>query len=102
VPALEPAAALKNLTAVGAVVAAGIEIGGATLLLNELPEQVPVFVQAAARPVICDAVVGRVLAPLVKVVEVIVRFQPAALPVRSLAVIGMVNVGALPIVPAKL
>jgi hypothetical protein len=51
--------------------------------------------------VICEAVVGNVFAPLVSVVEVIVRFQPAAAPVRSLPVRGMVNVGVLPMVPEK-
>jgi hypothetical protein len=100
-PALAEAAALKNLTAPGAVVAAGIRTGYVVPLVIEAEEQVLAVVQLAETAVIFDEVFGIVLPPLVSVVEVIVRFHPAMLPVRSLPDMGMVNVGVAPMVPEK-
>jgi hypothetical protein len=96
------AVALKNLTAAGAVVAAGTRTGYVVVAaVTVAEEQVLAVVQVVVTPVIFDEVVGIVLLPLVSVVEVIVRFHPAALPVRSLADMGMVNVGVAPMVPEK-
>jgi hypothetical protein len=51
--------------------------------------QVPVA-HAEVAPVSDEALVERLLAPLVNVVEVIVRFQPAPVPRVSCTVIGTV------------
>ncbi len=74
-----PAAVLKNLTAVGAVVPAGRAMGKLLIVLvSVLLEQVPLVVQVPVTEVMVEAVVGNVLDPLVSVVEVIERFQPGA------------------------
>ena len=104
VPAPVEVAAPKNLTAVGAVTAAaGMAIGGVTVLVSVSLEQVPAVRQIAVVPVIVEAVRGNgvLVVLLVNCVEVTVRFHPAAAPVRSLLVNGIVYVAMLPGVPVK-
>ena len=72
-----PAAVPKNLIAVGAVVAAGRVIGKPLTVLVRVVG-VQVVTQVPVTEVMVDAVVGRVLAPLVSVVEVIEMDQPGA------------------------
>jgi hypothetical protein len=89
-----PEAVPKNLTAAGAIVLAGTVGNDVMVLVSVLLEQVrgTVPTQFAVTPVIVEAVVGSVLPPakVVKVVDVMVKFQPLPLPVRSLAAIGIV------------
>ena len=104
VPAPEAAAAPKNLTAVGAVTAAaGMAIGGATLFVSVSAEQVPPVRQIAVVSVMVEAVKGSgvLVVVLVNCVEVMDRFHPAAAPVRSLLVNGIVYVAILPGVPVN-
>src|SRR4051812_1827583 len=81
------AAELKNLTAVGAVEPAGTATGRVIAFVAavhvEPAEQVDVSVVSE------DALVASVREPVVKVVEVIVRFQPPPLPRASITVSGI-------------
>lgn len=83
------AAASKNDTAAGAVLAAGTVTGTATELtgLTQVPLAQPLLTD-----VILVAVVGSVCVPAVRVVEVIVKCHPGLEPVLvSLAVSAAVN-----------
>src|SRR5712691_12570171 len=81
-------AALKNFTAVGAVPAAGTATGYVMAFVGLV--QVVLATQAEVTPVRDEAVVASVCtgAPVVKVVDVIVRFQPLPEPVASVVVIA--------------
>ena len=71
-------AALKNFTGVGAGVAAGTVNGYETLLLGFVEQ--PLLHATVGAVWIVEAVVDKVCAPAVNVVDVIVSFQPAPLP----------------------
>lgn len=101
VPEPVAAAVLKNLTAVGAVTAAGMATAVVTRFVSVGLEHVPALVQFAVVPVTVEAVTGIVLLPEVRVVEVMVRFHPAAAPVRSLPENDIGYVGVPPGVPEK-
>src|SRR5688572_10239565 len=93
-PMPEPAAAVKNLTAVGGVVPAGTLTGNPIAFVGA----VQVATQELVTPVIVVADVESVRTggpAAVKVVEVTVRFQLAPLPVASITVSGIVAVGVL-------
>jgi hypothetical protein len=66
-------------------------------------EQLPAVVQVAVTPVIVEAVVGRicVFPEVANGVEVIVRFHPFPLPVRSLAEKSILKSAVPPTVPPK-
>jgi hypothetical protein len=89
-PSPVPEVALKNFTGLGAVVAAGT----ARFVFDTVfagAVQVEPVAHAPETPAIVDAVVGNVCPwPSLNVVEVIVRFQPAPLPVASVTVTGSV------------
>ncbi len=95
----------KNLTAVGALTAAGTATALETVLVKEVCIQLtpaaPPAVQVPVVPVMVEAVVGIVWAPEVNWVEVTVRFHPAAPPVVSLTEKGRVKVAVVPGVPVK-
>ena len=78
------AAALKYFCAVGAVVPAGI-VNGYVMPVGVGSVQVPTQADVGA-VLMVEAVVDSVCEPVVKVVDVIVSFQPAPLPVVSLTV----------------
>ena len=82
------AAALKNFTGVGAVVPAGTPVGYVPLLLGLVQWAPPLIHDTVGAVWILEALVASVFAGFVpvKVVEVIVRFQPAALPLASVTV----------------
>jgi hypothetical protein len=98
------AIAPKNVTAVGAVVAAGI---GTTVVMSFVrvgSEQVVATVQVAVVLVMSEASRGNgvEVVVLVNCVEVMERCHPSAEPDRSLLVNGIVYVAILPGVPVKL
>jgi hypothetical protein len=73
-------AALKNFRAVGGDVPAGIDTGYEMLLVGSVQEPI----QACAGAVLMDeSALDNVCEPAVRVVDVIVRFQPAPLPLAS-------------------
>ena len=80
------AAALKNFTAVGAVPAAGTATGYVMEFVGLV--QVVLATQTSVTPVREEALVDSVCTgePVVKVVEVMVKFQPFPEPVASVAV----------------
>jgi hypothetical protein len=84
------AAASKNFTAVGAVPAAGTTTGYVMEFVGLV--QVVLTTQADVTPVRDEAVVASVCtgAVVVKVVDVMVRFQPLPEPVASVVVITSV------------
>lgn len=84
VPMPVPEAALKYFCAVGGVVPAGIVKGyEMPLIVGSVQEPT----QAAVGAVLTvEAVVASMCEPAVKVVDVIVRFQPAPFPLLSLTV----------------
>jgi hypothetical protein len=84
------AAALKNFTAVGAVPAAGTATGYVMTLVGLV--QVDPATQVFVTPVRDEALLESVCtgAPVVKVVEVMVKFQPLPEPVASVSVIARV------------
>src|SRR3954466_5589158 len=87
----ELSAALKIFTAAGATAAAGTVAGNETpfvAFVQAMPE-----VQPDVAPVTADAVVASVSLPLVNVVDLIVTFQPAAVPLGSVTTKGSVWVG---------
>lgn len=77
------AAALKYFSAVGIGLPAGI-VNGYVIPVTVGRVQAPTH--AAVGAVMVEAVVDSVCVPVVKVVDVIVRFQPFPLPVVSLTV----------------
>src|SRR5579862_2217452 len=80
------AAALKNLTAAGAVAPAGTATGRVTALVGRV--QVEPAVHAEVTDASEEALVARLWVPVVKVVEVTVRFQPPPVPRASTTVRG--------------
>jgi hypothetical protein len=79
------AAALKNFTAAGAVGAAGTPSGYVTPFVG-LVQVVPLAQDTVGAALIFEAVVDSECAPVVNVVEVIVRFHPPPLPRASFTV----------------
>ena len=79
------AAALKNFTAAGAILPAGTP-NGYVILLVGFVQVVPPKQATVGIAVMLEAVVDRECVPAVKVVEVIVRFQPAPFPLASVTV----------------
>jgi hypothetical protein len=77
------AVAEKTFVAVGAVVAAGRVYGKVTAFVAVVQPAAPVSQLAVGAAATVVAVVGSVLAPEVKVVEVAVTFQPEPDPVAS-------------------
>src|SRR5712691_8868025 len=80
------AAALKNFTAVGAVVAAGTTSGGYVTLLVGFVQLLPTLHVTVGAALMLEAVVDSEFAPEVNVVDVIVRFQPPPVPLGSVSV----------------
>lgn len=89
-PIPELAAALKNFTAVGAEPPAGTATGYVIAFVGSV--QVVLAKQTAVTPVRDEALVASVCtgALVVKVVEVMVKFQPLPEPVASITVIASV------------
>src|SRR5467141_2482989 len=83
VPMPEPAAALKNFCAVGAVLAAGIVNGYEMPFVGSVQEPTQTFVGVV---LMVEAVVDSECVPVVNAVDVIVRFQPAPIPLVSTSV----------------
>ena len=83
------AAALKYFTAVGTGLPAGIVNGYLTVLSGLATVQVPTQATVGA-VLMVEAVVDSVCELAVKMVDAIVRFQPAPLPVVSLTVTASV------------
>src|SRR5437588_11179617 len=78
-----PTAALKNFTAVGAEAPAGTPTGYVIPLVGLV--QLPLQTTAGAA-VMFEAVADSECVPVVKVVDVMVRFEPAPLPLLSTTV----------------
>ena len=73
-----PAAAVKNFTAVGAVLPAGM-VSGYVMLLVGFVAQLLIHITVGV-VLMVEAVVDNVCVPALNVVDVMVRFQPAPLP----------------------
>ena len=82
-PAPVPTAAVKNFTAVGSEAPAGIPTGYVMPLVGFVQLVLHTIVGAA---LMLEAVVDSECVPVVSVVDVIVRFHPAPLPLLSTTV----------------